>query len=752
MSQQKLPGRRQRLACLVATLFGSTGWAAGDNPETLLPVVVTTATRTEMALEGVPGSVSVKTAADIEKTPRASVKEIVRNLEGVVTGQLRGQSDLAPSITLRGVPDQSRTMILVDGIPLNTSYSGQAQALGGLVVDDLQQVEVVRGPFSSLYGSSAMGGAVNFITRLPDKPEYRASLGYGNAFESGRAQPMLQGYLSAAERLGDDLMIKLSHGWTDSRGYRSDILTSAYAPAGGVSGAEAVAKVDGSGSQYIIGNTGRGEMDKSNWDLRAEWKADDSDTLGASFTRSQLHNQYADPQSLLRNASGDTVFSAATTSAANPILASKFLANINDVTNSLSSLSWKHRYADSRLSLRYARLAVDEWYSAANSTTGLSGGAGQLTPRHSLNQTLDLLWEKPLGDSVLLLGSQYKYTESLAETYNLSEWRDESTRGTRKTASGGKEKVWAAFADWQFPLTAKWSGSAGARAEHWRGIDGFTSDFDNPANTTLNRQYDEVTHVNVSPKLTSTYQLLDETRLKASWGKAFRAPDALNLYRNYVLGSTTSGTYYVANPDLRPETSQSFDLGIEQQTPHNGLFKAYLFHTDITDLISSRIVDYWPTGRVKTRQRVNIDQVSTEGIELSLRQPLFSTWSLSASYTHLNPRVIRNAADPLTEGKRLTSMPSEMFNLGLVYDDSRFFAVLAYEYANQRYFNDYNTDVVSGVPGAYDAYGLTSGKLGYRLNRNCDLSLAVSNLEDKKFYNSVLTEGRAWFAQANARF
>jgi outer membrane receptor for monomeric catechols len=40
----------------------------------------------------------------------------------------------------------------------------------------------------------------------------------------------------------------------------------------------------------------------------------------------------------------------------------------------------------------------------------------------------------------------------------------------------------------------------------------------------------------------------------------------------------------------------------------------------------------------------------------------------------------------------------------------------------------------------------------WRLNRNCDLSLAVSNLEDKKFYNSVLTEGRAWFAQANARF
>lgn len=713
--------------------------------DTLLPQVISTATRSEMALEFAPGNSSVVTRADIERTPRASIKELVRNQEGVVTGQLRGQSDLAPEITLRGVPNQARTMILIDGIPVQTSYSGQAQAVGGLNVDDVQQVEIVRGPFSSLYGSSAMGGVVNFVTAMPKAREYKASLGYGDAFEDGRAQKqMVRGYVSGAENFNDLLKVKVSYGWLDSKGYRSDFATSSLAPAGGVTGADRQTTTTG-GSQYIIGNKGRGALDKYDLSAKAELTPNSADVLSVAYMKSNLHNQYEDPESYLRNAAGVTVFSSATTSPARPIRESAFINAANDISNDIFSLEWKHRLADSRLSVKFARLTVEEWYTTAGTgaATTLTSGPGTLTPRESENNYLDVLWEKPLGESVLLLGGQYKTTRSVAETFNLSDWSNENTKGAKTTSSGGKERVIAFFGDLQMPITEKFSVTAGGRLEHWTGYDGYTADYTQPLNTTLNRSYSSQTQNNFSPKLTAAYQLFEKTRLKASWGTAFRAPDALNLYRNYG-----TSTVYISNPALRPETSVSYDVGVEQGTLRNGLLKAYLFETVIEDMISTR--DMNPAGTIK--ERINVGKARSRGMELGLVQPLPYNLSLSANYTLLQTKVLENEYELTSVGKELPNVPKKMVNLGISYDDSVLFGTLNYQYMAKRYLNSSNNDTVTGVPGAYDPYSLVNAKLGYRMNRNFDVSLAISNLLDKKFYNSVITEGRAWFVQAKVKF
>jgi iron complex outermembrane recepter protein len=715
---------------------------AGD---VVLSEVISTATRTEMALEFAPGNASVVTRADIDKTPRASVKELVRSQEGVVTGQFRGQSDLAPEITLRGVPNQARTMILIDGIPVQTSYSGQAQAIGGLNVDDVQQVEIVRGPFSSLYGSSAMGGVVNFVTAMPKGREYRASLGYGDAFEEGRAQKqMVRGYVSGAENFGDLLKVKVSYGWMDSKGYRSDFATSALSPAGGVTGADLQSTTTG-GSQYIIGNKGRGALDKYDFSAKAELKASSADVLSVSYMQSNLHNQYEDPESYLRSAAGATVYSSVTSNPARPIRESAFINASSDTSNDILSLDWKHRFADSRLSVKLARLTVDEWYTTAGTgaTTTLAGGPGTLTPRESENNYLDVLWEKPLGDSILLLGGQYKTTRSLADTYSLSDWNNENSKGAKTTSSGGKERVFALFGDWQVPLSDKLSATVGGRFERWTGYDGYTVDYTQPLNTTLNQSYGSQTQNNFSPKLTTAYQLFEQTRLKASWGKAFRAPDALNLYRNY--GTTT---VYVSNPALKPETSVSYDVGVEQSTPRNGLLKAYLFATSIEDMISTR--DLNSAGSIK--KRINVGKARSRGLELALAQPLPYNLKLTANYTLLQTKVLENDYEPTSVGKQLPYVPRWMANLGIAYDDTVLFAVLNYQYMAKRYFNSSNNDTETGVPGAYDPYSLVNAKLGYRMTKNLDVSLAISNLLDKKFYNSVITEGRAWFVQAKVKF
>jgi iron complex outermembrane receptor protein len=713
----------------------------------MLRAVITTATRTETALDAVPGNASLINRSEIEHTPRASIKELVRGQEGVITGQLRGQSDLAPEITLRGIPNQARTMLLIDGVPVQTSYSGQAQAIGGLSVEDIQQVEIVRGPYSSLYGSSAMGGVVNFITAMPKAREYRASLGYGDAFEQGRAQKqMMKGYLSGTELLSETLKVKLSYGWMDSKGYRSDLTTSSRAPTGGVSGAELAGTTTG-GTQYIIGNKGRGALDKYDMSVRAELKPSSRDTVSTWYTRSNLHNQYKEPESYLRNSTGGSVFSAITASASAPIRENAYANTTNDVTNDIFVVDWKHRFADARLSMRYSYLSVDEWYTTAGTTaaTTLQAGPGTVTPRTSENNVFDVLLEQPFGETLALFGVQYKTTNSVAETFSLSNWLNENSRSARTTSSGGKEQVYAVFSDWQMPLSERLNVALGGRYEHWKGHDGYTADYTAITNSTLNQHYGAQTKHNFSPKLSSGYQLTDNTKLKASWGTAFRAPDALNLYRNYTLSGTTT---YISNPALKPETSVSVDLGLEHTLPSSGIFKTYVFHTDIKDLISTR--DANAAGSIK--ERVNVGKARVQGLEISFVQPLPANLRLNANYTLNDSKVIENSAESISVGKRLPYVPRNMAQLGLGYDDARVYGQINYQYMSKRYMNSSNNDVATGVYGAYDPYSLVAAKLGYRFNRSLDVNLAVSNLFDRKFYNSVITEGRAWFVQANARF
>jgi iron complex outermembrane recepter protein len=744
MKQPSLLLPRRHLASLLSLACASSAFAADltsappakADGDATLPVVMTTATRTETSVDSAPGSVSVVTRDDIDKAPRASIKELVRNQEGVITGQLRGVSDLSPEITVRGIPNQARTMLLIDGIPMNTSYSGQAQALGGIDTEDLKQVEIVRGPFSSLYGSAAMGGVVNFITAMPESSEYKASMGYGDAFEDGRAQRMTKGHLSAAQKFNDRLKAKVSYGWVDSDGYQSDFVTTATAPTGVTGFSRQPTNIGG--TQYVLGNKGNGAIERRDLTTKVELKPGDLDVLTMTYMQSEVRNQFNDPQSYLRDGAGNIVFSAGT----NP-RQSAFLSTINEMNNDIYAIDWRHRFADSRLSVKLSNLQVDEWYSQAAATTPLTGGAGTLTPRYSENTLLDMVWEKPIGNSLLLLGGGYKRTRSIADTYNMSDWVSPSSKTSQTTSSGGKERVIALFADWQAEFSEKIGVSLGGRFERWTGFDGYTADYTAPSNTTLNQQYAPQTKTNFSPKLSGSYRLTPSTRLKASWGTAFRAPDALVLYRNY--GTTTQ---YVSNPALKPETSESVDLGIEQETVAKGLFKAYLFHTQLSDMISTR--DLNARGTIK--ERINVGKAKTEGIELSLVQPLTQQVKLTTNYTRTNSRVIENEYEPNSVGQRLTSVPRDMFNLGISYDDNTVYGLMNYQYMSKRYFNSSNNDTTSGVLGSYDPYHLVNAKVGYRFTKQFDLSLAVSNLLDKEFYNSIKTEGRAWFLQATVKY
>ena len=150
------------LSALLSALCVLPGPAWADDA-TLKPVVVT-ASSAAHALHDAPASISVISREDIEKRPVQELAELLGTVEGVTLSRSGNQ---VPGVQIRGL-GQAYTLMLVDGKRVNSSnamFRGNDYDTGWVPVTEIERIEVVRGPMSSLYGSDAIGGVVNIITR-----------------------------------------------------------------------------------------------------------------------------------------------------------------------------------------------------------------------------------------------------------------------------------------------------------------------------------------------------------------------------------------------------------------------------------------------------------------------------------------------------------------------------------------------------------------------------------------------------------
>lgn len=152
------------LGLLGLLLVAQPAWAQTQSMKTLDDVVVT-ATRTEAGLNEVGGtSVSVITAADIEARQIQTLTEALRSVPGVQISTAGGMGTHS-RIMIRGA-DSKNTLLLIDGIEANDpSDPNRGADLANIRLDNVERIEVIRGPMSVLYGSNAAAGVVNVITR-----------------------------------------------------------------------------------------------------------------------------------------------------------------------------------------------------------------------------------------------------------------------------------------------------------------------------------------------------------------------------------------------------------------------------------------------------------------------------------------------------------------------------------------------------------------------------------------------------------
>lgn len=155
-----------------------------DGPQAL-PEVVVTATATPRALQTAPASVTVVDQQALSRRPVQDLTDVLRDVPGVT---VNGAGLTRRGISIRGMPSE-HTLFLVDGRRVNGSASAIAHAdfeLNWVPVEAMDRVEIVRGPMSSLYGSEALGGVVNVITRSATDV-WRGSLrAMGGLREDGR--------------------------------------------------------------------------------------------------------------------------------------------------------------------------------------------------------------------------------------------------------------------------------------------------------------------------------------------------------------------------------------------------------------------------------------------------------------------------------------------------------------------------------------------------------------------------------------
>lgn len=176
------PAVRSFAALLGLAACGASSVAAQQRDTVLLPPVVVTATRLPTAADKVTSSVTVITGDELRERGLATVADALRDVPGAAVVR-QGSFGGVTSLFLRG--GESRYVkVLVDGVPVN--QPGGLYDFSSLTTDNVERIEVVRGPASVLYGSDAVAGVVQVFTRRGGTGTHLHAGGEGGSFGSAR--------------------------------------------------------------------------------------------------------------------------------------------------------------------------------------------------------------------------------------------------------------------------------------------------------------------------------------------------------------------------------------------------------------------------------------------------------------------------------------------------------------------------------------------------------------------------------------
>lgn len=587
----------------------------GEPPDTLVfPVdpITVTATRTPREVFKTPTPVTVLDRSTIrQKTPN-NAADLFRDVPGLDVNGV-GVSQVRPSI--RGQRGQ-RILLLEDGMRLNNSRRqqdfGEIPAL--LDVSAIQSIEVVRGPASVLYGTDAIGGVVNMITRTPVEDGFHGTVGY----KHGSVEGQNRGYGRFFGRLGN---LDLQAGFTarDAGVYEAPSGTF-----GGIRLANDTPVLDTGVRDHSLDLRVGYQLSARNamWVKYEGYKADDA---GFGFVDPAAY----DPGSAeIRIRYPNQDFWKATVGYGIKNVSTPLLDRVDLV-------------AYTQGNKRTLTLDINTPFGPdAPPGAGLMVASQNYT---DLRTTGFRLEAKTLAGQRALLTYGLDYFRDRSENTDYSKTTivgfgppmvDESNASNVPNAT---YQSLGAFAQGEIEIVPRASLVLGARYQGINAKTRATPDWDGtPAEKS---DHTVVGAANAIVEVTRGLSVV------ASVGRAFRAP---NIIEWFFEGPTPEGSgYQVSNPDLTAETSFNVDLGLRYRNAWLAA-ETFVFRNKIFDGIRIAPVGEEIDGLPAFRN-VNVDELLYRGVETSATVFLPQGFSVSGGYTYLDSKDVLEPNNPVGE-------------------------------------------------------------------------------------------------------
>ena len=180
-----------RLAgALALSVLPAANALAADEPIVLAPLVVS-ASATPVTAKEVGSAVTVINSEQIERQQVRSLADVLRKVPGMALSR-SGPTGSQTQVRIRGA-EANHTLVLIDGIELNDPSGASEFDFGNMLASDVERIEILRGPQSAIYGSEAIGGGINIITKKGGGPIGLTVSAEGGSFETGRVAAHLQG-------------------------------------------------------------------------------------------------------------------------------------------------------------------------------------------------------------------------------------------------------------------------------------------------------------------------------------------------------------------------------------------------------------------------------------------------------------------------------------------------------------------------------------------------------------------------------
>ncbi|SMH36146.1 TonB-dependent receptor domain-containing protein [Mesorhizobium australicum] len=652
----------RQLPASLALAVAMTSAAVAQEAPTELQRLVITASGGAVEEKDAPASITVLTAEQIEKMPAQDVRQLLAKVEGITIGRAGNMN----TIQIRGL-GQRYTLFLVDGKRVNSApnlFRGNDYDSDWVPLDAIERIEVVRGPMSSLYGSDAIGGVINIITKKSADAWHGSVTAEYIAQQNRKAGNSWRTGFFVSGPLSEKVGLKLYGSWDRREADDPSINPNSSLP-------------------------GFTESDNKYIDGTVTWRPNDSNEIDLNYGYSHRNH---DDFPLDRHSVG--------------------LTHRGDYDFGTTELKlWGDRVHNYRG--HGNTLGVDQPNTAYNA--GIDGKV-----------VLPLDYLKP---QTLTVGASYRY-QGIEDPYVLTGGGDTSS------------SVWQAALFVEDEIR-------------------FTDDFA----VTLGNRLDvhENFGVHNSPRAYGVYHFTEAFTLKGGWSSAFKAPTLLENSPNWQQISCGGGCYLIGSTDLEPETSNSFELGVNYED-ERWTAGVTAFRNDLKNMIPfppnrtsdpitapdyPNFVGFTPDGKpIFTYE--NVDRARTQGIEAKIALRAFDTWTFTANYTYLDARNLSGAERPLAY------QPEHSANFGVEWQATEKLNLAL----NVSYVGDQYTYVPSNGNMAsaskMDAF-VTADIVGkYDFNERFTVRAGVLNIADKRVTRTISddfnVDGRRFFFSATGRF